>query len=93
VPPAAPTSLTATGGAGVINLAWSDNSTNEDGFRIERCPGSSCTNFTQLGQAAANATTYQDASGISNRWYRYRVRALSAEGNSAYSNIARVKAP
>jgi subtilisin family serine protease len=93
VPPAGPTNLAATTGLGIINLAWSDNSTNEDGFRIERCPGASCTNFTQIGQIGANATTLQDPSGISNRWYRYRVRAFNAQGNSAYSNIARVKAP
>jgi thermitase len=93
VPPGAPTSLTVTTGLGVINLGWSDNSTNEDGFRIERCPGSSCTNFAQIGQVGANASTYQDPSGISNRWYRYRVRAFNAQGNSAYSNIARTKAP
>ena len=92
-PPAAPTNLSVTTGSGVINLAWNDNSPNEDGFRIERCPGSSCTNFTQIGQSGANATTYQDPSGISNRWYRYRVRAFNAQGNSVYSNIARVKAP
>ena len=92
--PAAPTSLTVTtDSGGVIRLAWTDNSTNEDGFRIERCPGSSCTNFTQIWQIDANVTTYQDASGISNRWYRYRVRAFNAQGNSAYSNIARTKAP
>jgi len=82
-----------TDSGGVIRLAWTDNSTNEDGFRIERCPGSSCTNFTQIWQIDADVTTYQDASGISNRWYRYRVRAFNAQGNSAYSNIARTKAP
>jgi subtilisin family serine protease len=94
-PPAAPTSLTATAGPAVggISLAWLENSTSEDGFKIERCPGASCTNFTQIAKVGANATTFQDPGGISNRWYRYRVRAFNADGDSAYSNIARTKAP
>ena len=95
-PPAAPTSLTATAspGTGVIGLAWSDNSTNEVGFQIERCIGPSCTNFAEIGQTIADATMYQDTNGTSGgRWYRYRVRAFNAQGDSAYSNIARTKAP
>jgi len=28
-----------------INLTWMDNATNETGFQIERCKGSTCTNF------------------------------------------------
>jgi thermitase len=94
-PPAAPTSLTATAGpgAGVISLGWSHNLTNEDGFRIERCIGPSCTNFEPIAQTGANAATYKDQDRTSGRWYRYRVRAFNAQGDSAYSNIARTKAP
>jgi subtilisin family serine protease len=93
VPPAGPTGLTATTGRAGINLVWTDNSTNEDGFRIERCPGPSCTNFGEVAQTGVNTPTYQDATGVSGRWYRYRVRAFNTQGNSAYSNIARAKAP
>jgi hypothetical protein len=74
-------------------LAWSDNSPNEDRFRIERCSGSSCTSFLQIAQIDAKATSFQDPNRRSGRWYRYRVRAFNAQGNSAYSNIARTKAP
>jgi hypothetical protein len=31
-----------------VNLAWTDNSANEDGFKIERCAGVTCTNFAQM---------------------------------------------
>ena len=40
--PAAPSNLTATAVSSTqINLAWQDNSNNEDGFKIERCQGNS----------------------------------------------------
>jgi tripartite motif-containing protein 71 len=78
--------------SGVITLAWSDNSPNEDGFRIERCSGSSCTSFLQIAQVGAKATSFQDPNRRSGRWYRYRVRAFNAQ-DSGYSNIASAKAP
>jgi len=74
-----------------INLSWTDNSNNEDGFFIERCTGNSCTNFVQIAQVGANTTSFPDTGLSSNTFYRYRVRAFNAGGNSAYSNIARAK--
>jgi hypothetical protein len=77
-----------------INLSWTDNATNEDGFSIERCTGNNCTNFAQIGTAAANATSFSNTTGlVKNSWYRYRVRAFNAAGNSGYSNIIAVKTP
>jgi predicted phage tail protein len=87
--PAAPNSLTATAiSTSGIDLVWNDNSNNETGFRIERCSGSSCTNFSQIAQVAAGVTTYASRSLSRNTTYRYRVRAYNAVGNSSYSNIA-----
>src|SRR6266508_2933382 len=38
--PAAPSNLAATAvSSSQINLSWTDNATNEDGFQIERCSG------------------------------------------------------
>ena len=62
--------------------------TNETGFRIERCKGSTCTNFALIATVGANVTTYANTSLSRNTAYRYRVRAYNASGNSAYSNIA-----
>lgn len=86
--PAAPSNLrvTSTGNTS-IGIAWNDNSTNETGFRIERCTGSTCTNFVEIGTVGANATGATN-SGLTRRTtYRYRVRAYNTGGNSAYSNI------
>jgi len=74
-----------------INLSWSDNSNNEDGFSIERCTGNNCTNFAQI--ATTSVTSFPNTGLNNNTWYRYRVRAFNVSGNSAYSNIIAVKTP
>ena len=87
--PAAPSGLVVTAtGNNYADLAWADNSGNETGFKIERCTGSTCTNFTQIGTVAANSTSARN-SGLSRRTtYRFRIRAYNAVGDSAYSNVA-----
>jgi calcineurin-like phosphoesterase family protein/purple acid phosphatase-like protein/fibronectin type III domain protein len=88
-PPAAPTSLTATAiSTSQINLTWSDSSNNESGFRIERCQGVTCTNFTMVAQVGQNVTSFSNTGLLKNTVYRYRVRAFNATTDSAYSNIA-----
>jgi fibronectin type 3 domain-containing protein len=87
--PAAPSSLTATAASSSqINLSWTDNAGNEDGFKVERCQGSSCTDFTQIGTVGANVTTFANSGLAADGAYRYRVRAYSTAGDSGYSNIA-----
>ena len=90
--PNAPSSLTATAiSTSQINLAWTDNSANEDGFKIERCTGTGCTNFVQIAIVGANVRNYSNTGLNKNTTYTYRVRAYNASGNSAYSNIASAK--
>jgi predicted phage tail protein len=86
--PNAPSNLRVTSVANRrISLAWDDNSSNETGFRLERCTGATCTNFAQITETGANVTTFNN-NGLARRTtYRYRVRAFNASGNSAYSNI------
>jgi hypothetical protein len=71
-----------------INLAWTDNATNETGFRVERCSGAGCANFAQVGtDLAANTVSYNDVGLTASTSYSYRVRAFNATDVSAYSNI------
>lgn len=87
VVPAAPSNLVATAVSRTqINLSWTDNSSNETGFKIERCKGANCTNYVQINQVGANVITFADTGLTKNTTYRYRVRAFNADGNSAYSN-------
>jgi hypothetical protein len=89
--PAAPSALSATAtSTSNINLVWADNSSDETGFAIERCPGGGCTNFAPLATTAANATGYSDSALAASTTYTYRVQAVNAAVNlsSAYSNTA-----
>ncbi|MDX1963425.1 MAG: Calx-beta domain-containing protein [Pirellulales bacterium] len=81
--PAAPTGLTATAtAANKISLAWSDNATNETGYRVERSTGGP---FTTIATLPANTTSYVNTQVQSYINYTYRVVATGAV-DSAPSN-------
>ena len=87
-PPATPSALAATPvSKNQIDLAWTDNSTNEDGFKIERKTGAAGT-FAEVGSVAAGVTAFNNTGLSVNTKYFYRVRAFNTGGNSAYSNDA-----
>jgi hypothetical protein len=91
-PPAAPSNLNGSARNGAVTLTWRDNADNEDGFRIERCALTNCTNFAAIGTTAANVTRFVDGDVVRGITYRYRVRALNATGSSAPSNVDAVRA-
>lgn len=85
--PLAPADLTADGvSSSKIMLDWTDKSSNESGFRIERREGSA--SFTVIDTVAANVTTYSNTGLDANTTYSYRVMAYNGFGNSAYTNTA-----
>ena len=91
-PPAAPSSLAATAiNSGQIDLDWTDNATDEFGFRIERRTGGGA--WSEIGTAAADATTYSDTTVAASTTYDYRVMAYNGSGDSAWSNIASATTP
>jgi hypothetical protein len=93
-PPAAPTNLAAAAASkSQINLSWRDNANNETGFRIERCKGSTCTNFALIATVGANVTSYANTGLAANTTYRYRVYAYNVSGSSGYSNIVTATTP
>ncbi|HDS09469.1 MAG TPA: T9SS type A sorting domain-containing protein, partial [Firmicutes bacterium] len=74
-----------------VNLTWSDNSGNEDGFRIERRDGDAGF-WVQIGNVGAGITAYSDTSGLNRAAnYYYRVYAWNSLGSSGYSNEVRVR--
>ena len=88
-PPTAPTGLSATAvSTSRIDLNWAASTDNVGvtGYRVERCQGTSCTNFAQV--ATPTATGFSTTGLLANTNYRFRVRAVDAAGNlSAYSDI------
>jgi titin len=83
--PAAPTSLRVTGTTSTsVQLAWTDGSTNENGFSIERLFG---TTWTQIGWVADNVTTYSASGLTAGTTSSFRVLAFNGFGNSATTNV------
>jgi chitodextrinase len=89
-PPTAPGGLTAAAISSTqINLSWTASTDNVGvtGYKVERCQGSTCSNFAQI--ATPSATTLSDTGLTASTSYSYRVRASDAAGNlSAYSNTS-----
>ena len=70
--------------AGQLQLAWTDNSNNEDGFKIDRKLGTTGT-FSQIATVGVNVTTYTDTNLTDGATYCYRLAAFNSAGTSAYS--------
>lgn len=82
--PAPPSSVKATALKGrKMSLTWTDTSSNESGFKIERSTDS--TNWSQIAIVGANSKSYSNSGLIAGTSYTYRVRAYNADGNSDYS--------
>ena len=85
--PSAATSLSATAtSSSSIDLAWTDNAPDEDGFNVERSADG--TNFNLIGSIGADVTAYSDNGLNASTLYYYRVIAFNSAGSSASSNIA-----
>lgn len=102
LPPSAPSNLTAQVlkvGKGKnaqvvgVELSWTDNANNESHFSIERCLESgkgknkTCP-YAEIGTVGTDVTLFEDNPGDGT--FKYRVRAINAEGESAYSNSVKI---
>ena len=86
--PAPPSGLTATAlSRSEVGLVWTDGSSNETGFRIERSLNGT-TGWHQVGTVAANVTAFPYSRQTPFTTFFFRVRATSGVGSSAYSNVA-----
>lgn len=71
-----------------IDLSWSNNLGDITGFKIERCEGKGCSNFTEIANLAADATSFQDSNLTALTSYSYRMRAYKETSHYAYSKTA-----
>ncbi len=91
--PTAPSGLAvATVNCTQILLTWTDNSGDEQGFKVERRVGADP--YVQVGNAAANfaiqspwtgTLSYLDKNLDPNTTYEYRICAYNIDGDSAYT--------
>ncbi|MBI5779683.1 MAG: DUF2341 domain-containing protein, partial [Planctomycetes bacterium] len=84
--PVSPSNLiTTTGGTSPITLQWSDNSSNETGFYLERSLDG--VNWAVTITVPANITSYADASVSISTTYYYRIRSFNGIGISDPSGV------
>ena len=89
IPPTAPSALVATGvSTSQVDLSWTDNSSNEIVFNIERSTSSAAGPFFRIASSSANIATYSDTGRSASTTYWYRVNAQNLWGTSAYSAVA-----
>ena len=85
-----PTNLTATAvSSSQIDLNWSDNSSDETNFSVERSLDGT-SEWTEIGAVNADTTTFSNIDLPAGTEYYYRVRAYRSSDDtySDYSNIA-----
>jgi predicted phage tail protein len=89
--PAAPSNVLATGvvvsnNRSRINLAWTDNATNETGFEIQMATDAAFTQGLITATVGANVTTYQSGNLRRGLAYYIRIRAVNGPSPSAWIN-------
>ncbi len=70
--------------SGQLQLTWTDNSTNEDGFKIERKTGTTGS-YAEIATVGANVTSYTNTALVDGSTYCFQVRAYNAAGNSPFA--------
>ena len=91
-PPAAPSGLAVQGATyNSVSIGWTDNSTNETGFHVQR--SSDGVNFALIATLGAGTRSFVDVTVLARSSYYYRVRAFNSAGASAYSSAVRATTP
>lgn len=85
--PDAPTGLWASPTKTQVGLSWTDVSSNETNYVVERST-SETGGFTAIAMLSSNTTHFADTNVTRKTTYFYRVKAANAQGG-AYSNTVR----
>ena len=87
--PEAPSGLAARSSGAGVELRWELHGGSPSKVAIERRVGNAGARWERIATEAAG-TQFRDASAPQGSVVCYRVRAINAGGESAFSNIARV---
>ena len=91
-PPAAPSNLRVDFiAANRIQIVWTSNSTNHDGFIIESCAQRGCNNFIEVGRVFPDIRHFVHGNLFANTQYYYRVKAFNTGGASTYTDVVSAK--
>lgn len=92
--PAIPTGLTATALSSTsVRLTWTDASSNESGFKIERRINAAIQPWSRIATVGAGVTTYTNTGLTAATSYRYRIRSYNSAGHSPYTSEVTVTTP
>lgn len=82
-----PSNLTSQVNSGNITLFWSDKSSNESGFEVQRAVFAASPSFDVVATKSADIQTHVDSTVVSGTTYIYRVRAfIVGPSYSGYTN-------
>lgn len=86
--PTLTTQLQVSHEAGLVTLTWTDNLTDETGFKVLRKDSLTGT-FSLIGTATADSTSFEDTVEAGKYWYR--IVATNNNGDSMGSNVVIVE--
>ena len=72
-----------------IELTWTADTINADGYKVQRCEGEYCQDFTEIKQLSASARSFIDDNLSSQITYRYQLVTFNFRGETP-SNILTV---
>ncbi len=91
-PPSAPSGVQAAADSHTrVSLSWTDNATDESGFRVERSDDGG--SWTAVATVGANDVGYDDNTVAAESTYRYRVAAYNGAGESDWVESNSVVTP
>ena len=88
IPPNNPRNFTASASGMTVSLAWTDNSTDETGFKVLR-KDTLTGSFSTVTTTSADATSYSDTVTAAGT-YKYRVSTTNSNGDSTGSKVVEV---
>lgn len=88
--PNAPTGLSTSDGDNGIGLSWTDNSSDETAFIVQRSE-SGMESYTTIATLSSNVTTFTDPSNAVDNPYDYKVAAVK-NGLNSFSDVATASA-
>jgi len=70
-----------------IELTWTDDTLNADGYRVRRCQGQACTDFAEVRELSPTARLFRDAGLSAGTTYRYQLVAFNLRGETPSNSV------